>query len=225
MLFLDYFVYIVGELRPDRIGKNYVVLDLDSTLLYTLDESNYDKFERTLNRSNHDLSTIVYKIPDGGSPTADHSTYAFGVKRPNTDLFLRFCLLYFRGVCVWSAGAPVYVRKMVEELFTGMQQPLIVLDRSNCSVDGNGRYYKPLDTLYRMVPDMNEYNTWVIDDNPVTIQANPANGILVPPYTVAPTLPDIQRDDSVFPILMWFFMSEPVLACNDVRQLRLPNLH
>lgn len=200
------------------LTNKFIVLDLDSTLIFTMKDSNLSKFERALSRSKSDTSNIIYKIPD-----IHGSMYAYGVKRPNVNLFLRFCFYYFRGVCVWSAGIKLYVDKIVEELFHDLPRPYIVFDRSDCWVDENGDYYKPLEEMCKLIPEMNLSNTIILDDNPDTIKANVDNGMIVPPYQVTAKTESIEAEDRTFFNLMWYFMMDDVINCEDVRSLVPPN--
>ena len=207
--------YIESGKHLVTTSKRYVVLDIDSTLVFTMDDKMLNALEKSVSKSNYDLSKIIYKIPD---PVDE--MFAFGLKRPHIELFLQFCFWYFDGVCIWTAGTAMYAKKIVAELFKDLPSPMAVFTRNDCALDSTNTYYKPLSSMYKKYPQMNASNTIIIDDNPTTIKDNPNNAILIPAYAVTTSLASIQKEDVALLVIMWNLLTQEYLECEDYRTLK-----
>lgn len=210
---LDRMIISGTELVPKT--KN-IILDLDSTLVWTWEDSQMDKIEKL--RETVDFEEISYSLIErdvDGIPRIINR----GIKRPYVDTFICFCFLYFKKVCIWSAGTEPYVKRLVEILFRDHPQPHIIYHRDDCELPG---YYKPLTKMYDdplSEGEMNEKNTIILDDNTSTYRFNPDNAIRMPEYSPKATVNDIDKDDSNFFKLMRFFLSEEFIHLKDVRKI------
>lgn len=231
MLTLLYQKYLKtqGESLLDGKSGKYIVLDLDLTLLKTFDEEDEKKLEENAALVQGDYSHIIYRIPQRKSG-GKSSLFAAGVKRPELFQFLLFCHEYFEGVCVWSAGSDLYVKRIVEEVFKGLPKPFMVFSRSHCPTykqNGDKYYYKPLEKMISQQPKggkMSLENTIILDDTEETFRANKDNAILIPRYNVEPNLESIQKVDHMFLELINYFLQTKFLYANDVREVAKPNL-
>lgn len=200
---------------PKRLN---MVFDLDHTVLCTLSEEQYARFQQVIRNTSYNIDDIIYRIPDN-----DGSIFALGVKRPYLNIFLKFCSRFFN-IYVWSAGDPLYVKKIVQWVFPEDCRPIGILTRIDCGVASDTSYYKPLSKMYSRYPTMNPSNTIILDDRKETMRDNLKNGILMPPYTIEPTIESIEREDTTFLDLMIYFLTDEVLNCEDVRYLNIPEL-
>lgn len=99
-----------------------IILDLDHTLVHSvkiLDDDNFDKDESC------------------GSNGVQLNTGYVCFKRPNVDVFLRWCFRKFDRVLIWSAGTNNYVNEIIDVMFGEFSFDL-VLGRNECDYG----YYK-----------------------------------------------------------------------------------
>lgn len=178
----------------------YLVLDLDSTLIYTQD--NMDDYEL------YKFHPQVYCFELDGSKM-------WGVFRPHVFEFLRFAQKYFTEVYIWSAAQEPYVMKLKRLLFKGLPNPKIILSRRSCVLKAKGEVNKPLERLFKLHPDANYTNTLHLDDRADTFSPNHSNGIQIPVFE--PTAPDTD-DVALVQLMAWLCQSE-VMASTDVRTL------
>lgn len=197
-------------------AKN-VVLDMDETMLHTFDKMPPKDFLH----KNQDLGDRIYHIE-----LEDQNLV--GVFRPYLNEFIDFCFRYFNHVFIYSAGEDEYVKKIMEIVFTPLcidhvlqgRCPTAIWTRSDCKVDKEGFYIKPLKLLYKQYPDVNEKNTIIIDDRDNTFAQNVDNAIHIPPYTITAVSEKIRNDKDTNLIKLMNWLSTPeVMNCKDVRTL------
>jgi len=214
---------------PHTLTNFHLVLDLDSTLLYT-DEiiQNYDSVYR------YDLIDRLYRfvITDAnrGIPIGTGMTQKMWLSlRPGVRDFLRFAPRYFRTISVWSAGEDRYVRTICGWLFTGI--PLAcIYTRNDTTIDNQHNVIrKPLSKFWTDFPEANPTNTLIIDDRADTFALNSANGILVKPYgnTQGPSIAYlralIDAQDKTFQNIQKWLMDYATLAASDIRLIQKPD--
>tara|TARA_Y100000592_G_C5458676_1_gene312795 strand:- start:1103 stop:1780 length:678 start_codon:yes stop_codon:yes gene_type:complete len=207
------------------MGKN-IVLDIDATLVNThgddgeflnlkfITEPKMLKYRKRIYSMN--LSDVTTEPGDG------EELKLYGVYRPYLKEFLDFCFDYFDNVIIWSAGKKKYVEKMCELMFVdAKKQPLVIYNWNNTTIDGD-RITKPLKKLYndpRTKGEMNEKNTFVVDDRDDTYYLNKNNGILIPEYEAALSYGGLKmQDDNLLKLMAWFSLDE-VSESEDVREL------
>ena len=203
-----------------------IVLDIDSTLVYTQDDNPDEELPKLqalkiMDPKNIQLRKRIYYLKiDDYKKKGDGNSYPFwGVTRPHLTQFLIFCFSYFKVVAVWSAGSYDYVHKIVEHIFKGIQMPHIILTHDDCD-EIDGLIYKPLD---RMFSKMNEYmnykNTFALDDTESTFSRNESNGILIPGYEPNETAISMLVDDICLEQFKYWLLQNEVMNSNDVRKL------
>lgn len=225
---------------PKRKGRPRtnlsIVLDLDSTLVYTFGNPmtmtnlriyKDPKMLPVRKRSYH------FNVWDSGSPgqatargTGELLEVA-GVFRPHAAEFVRFCFDYFDTVCVWSAGQPAYVNAITDRLFSHSNPDNIFTWDNATQIppdesDPEQRWgaEKPLARLFSSMPTMNEKNTFLLDDNIDYFEkVNPDNAIHIPAYFPAETAEELLADDDTLLRLMDWLQTPEVMYTNDVREL------
>lgn len=144
----------------------------------------------------------------------------WGVTRPNLHEFLVFCFSYFKLVTVWSAGKKDYVLSICDSLFRGIRSPHLIYTQDDCVRDAEGQFYKPLQKMIddpRTMGLMNFKNTWVLDDNPDTLIANPTNGIVIPPYETHLNTTSMMMPDPTLLNLKTWLLRRDIAFAPDVR--------
>lgn len=205
-----------------------IVLDLDSTLLYTQDEDEDLEILKSLkimNPRNVSLRNRVYYLSVKDSvKKGDGESYEFwGVTRPHLKQFLLFCFSYFKVVAVWSAGSSSYVHKVVEHIFKGISKPHIVFTYENCDhIDGY--IYKPLDRIFERMKEMNIKNTFALDDTESTFSRNETNGILIPKYEPEFDPASLMEEENSLEKVRHWFQREDVIKSKDIRKLDKDNI-
>jgi len=139
-----------------------IVLDLDSTLLFTLEKNDMDRLDLTdLNMemvcSLNDTQYILFK------------DYPITLIRNDAYTFINFCLNYFDRVVVWSAGKRRYVHVLVSYLFRGFDKPFRVLTADDVSDKNSSNYYKDLSKFFDLK------RTIILDDTPSIASKNKKN--------------------------------------------------
>lgn len=187
-------------LRP--LTPKCIILDLDETLVHTADSCN------KLGVDIYDLATRarMYIIPFQKNTT----TPMVGVIRPHVTEFLDFCFQYFDQVCVWSAGTPEYVKRIVDIIFQE-QKPNLVFARDKC-IYVNDVICKPIADMIAVNNKITLENTYFIDDQPTAFVKNQWNGITIPAF-------DPRYEDQRLVELMEWFLDFTTLCARDVRVL------
>jgi hypothetical protein len=212
--------------NPDSLTELNLVLDIDDTLVQTFDdiESLY-KCPIMKNPKFYPIRKRVYilKFESEGEEDEEEveDELIWGVKRPHIDEFLDFASEYFRNVVIWSAGTYDYVHVIVKNIFKNYPTcPAKVFTRNDCTQSEEYGYEKPLEKIYQAIPEMNPYNTLLIDDrHEVFLRKDPNNGIIIPPFS-----PDIEdynslTSDTSFLLLKDWFMTPQVMESNDIRKV------
>lgn len=208
------------ERRQEPLTDRCIILDLDETLIHSCED-----YRKLINLrpfqdpSLLDLRKRMYNLYLNGyhqPPTI------WGVTRPYTEEFLLFCFDYFSKVCVWSAGLPDYVNKIVDYIFPAAYKPDVVYDRSHCHYTVENDIFKPIERM-REKEDWHDImrldNTFFVDDRAKAFIKNPGNGIVIPGYEPDGSLEAYVNDDQALLELMDWLMLPEVLEAQDVRQL------
>lgn len=131
---------LIEPQRPEYMGKNTLVLDLDETLVH----SSFSSLPCDIN-----FSLIL----------EDQTFNIFVLKRPGVDRFLKMCCELFE-VVIFTASLEEYASPLIDILDKERKVPYR-LYRDSCSVVNNS-YVKDLSRLGR---DIN--NVIIIDVNPI----------------------------------------------------------
>ena len=202
-----------------------LVLDLDSTLIYTLqDMSAYQNLRLQSDPKNSDLipRTYQFDIVDAVAPAGTgEMTRLWGVYRPHVKEFLMFASIYFKHVYVWSAGRSKYVKGIVDLLWEDIEpKPKLIYSYENCDISGSS-IKKPLS---KMIADPNSGGETidkylVLDDVPDTFSYNTENGMGIPVYKVAPTRQGILGEDIALVQLQCWLSLQSTMMATDTRTL------
>ena len=207
------------DIIPDiSITDKYLILDLDETLISTQDESSSSlKNLNIINNSKylHIRERIYHFVLENvDAPGHGHKCEIWGITRPHINKFLIFCMTYFKGVYVWSAGKREYVDMIVDFLFKDLKRPEIVFSADD-TLQREGNVLKPLNILYKKYPFMNSENTVTLDDNMFAIRDNRENAILIPAYNPKMSIEACSRNDmTLIQIIKWLKMKNTKMENN-----------
>jgi hypothetical protein len=215
--------------NPDSLTELNLVLDIDDTLVQTFDDiDSLYKCPIMKNPKFYPVRKRVYILKfQNEEPEEDEEEeeMIWGVKRPHIDEFLDFANRYFRNIVIWSAGTYDYVHAIVKHLFKQIPCPARVFTRNDCTQSEEYGYEKPLEKIYKAIPEMNHKNTLLIDDRQeVFVRKDPNNGIIIPPFS-----PDVEDYDSLtsdasFLYLKDWFMKPEVMESSDIRKVNKQNI-
>lgn len=161
-----------------RIVGTAVVLDIDNTIGVCLPE--YDIYKEIKNNPEHfPVKNYLFKILMDGK-------WNSVVSRPHLVEFLDFCFSTFEFVCVYSAGAKIYVDEIVKTLFP--KKPHVVLCWDDVVKSNNGKlYHKSLEVVldrikssYDRILGINDLI--IIDDRLGNVKTQPNNAIIIKPF-------------------------------------------
>lgn len=173
------------------LTNHVLVLDLDETLIHSFE--NVEDIKKLGLRNDPELRGRIHiiELEDVVSKKGQGKTEKmYFVTRPGLDEFIVFCFRYFKKVVVWSAGRRIYVRAIVNKIFSHINEPNIVFTYDECLNPDGECNDKPLEKLYKLNPEiMSEKNTLLLDDRIHNFEPNPDNGVLIPPY-----LPVVKKD-------------------------------
>jgi hypothetical protein len=199
-----------------------IVLDLDSTLIFTSD--NFDSFkdlELYSNPKHTHIRPRIYKfdvIDVVEKPGTGLKSSMWGALRPHVHEFLNFCFDYFESVIVWSAGQLKYVHAICDILFTEPdKQPILIYSFEDCERTDN-YLYKPLVKLTKEFGHVNLNNMVILDDNETTFSKNIDNALHIPAYEPELSPDGIMEDDKNLVNLCRWLMKPEVISCKDVRK-------
>jgi len=117
---------------------------------------------------------------------------------------------------------------MCEYMFPLKNQPLIIYNYDDCESDENDMITKPLEKIYkdkRIKGNINEKNTFVLDDRTDTFSLNKRNGIQIPEFESDMSVEDIcNHPDVEFLKLMSWLSTKEVRESDDVRKLNKKNI-
>jgi TFIIF-interacting CTD phosphatase-like protein len=221
----------VDLLDFDSLTNKCLVLDIDETLVHTLEQISWIKDLKIYKDSKaFPLRDRVYKlnlddvVSERGEGVLSELA---GILRPHLKDFILFAFLYFKIVCIWSAGKQKYVHQLVKIMFKDTKEPNLIFTYNDCK-QGVDKIEKPLEYMFN-IPGINKYmnlkNTFVIDDRKDTfMDVNPGNGIVIPEYR-----PDfnikglIKENNALIQLMIWFCQSE-VVESTDVRTIDKTNI-
>jgi hypothetical protein len=161
-----------------------VILDLDSTLINSYEESDAKKRYESMElfSKNHSLRSRVYYFYLEQSRAAK---FVWGVFRPHYKDFIDYCFQNFDHVLVWSAGGEEYVDKICSAIFGRRKSKLsLIWSRNNCDEDPQLGVVKKMERLVLENPYLSMSNTVIVDDNPDTFMFNPCNALQITPYKI-----------------------------------------
>lgn len=211
-------------------------LDIDATLACT-DETylentpTFESLELFTNPKRAHLRSRVYlldMIDVSGDVGTGKRVKMWGVLRPYATEFMNFCANHNKHTLIYSAGKPKYVDAMTKVLFVDSEiPPSVIYAADKCDI-GTHHVYKPLSTILsepEVCNEIDEKNTFHVDDrNDVTLY-NKENGIVIPPYvpdltgTVEEVIEEILKPDiALLQLMCWLSLPE-VVNSEDVRTL------
>ena len=204
------------------LTKFTLVLDLDSTLLFTWEEGHkFDGPATFRDPAYISLRQRFYRLElenlIGRGDGTKHSYW--GITRPYLDEFLAFASDYFTNIVICTAGVEAYADAVSDILFRDLPYPCAVFSRDDLETH-NGLLRKPLRVLIpRVGRGMDPTNTLVLDDNETTFLFNPDNGVLIPRYEPDSTHAAMSTPDIALLQFKTWLLRPEVMASNDVRTL------
>jgi TFIIF-interacting CTD phosphatase-like protein len=200
-----------------------IVLDLDETLIHTYVKKEIIDSSKGYNYLDQNVAMRgrLYRLDSGNGELSD----LWSLKRPGTDMFIRYVMNNFGMVIVWSAGTKEYVERIVEWIFGSMgYYPDKVYSRDYCDVIPSGTlkgsYVKPITKLCNE-PDLKGRislsNILFVDDNTTSTSYNPANAITIPKFHPDPSMKTmlLEDDDALYKIIAW--LESGKVSGTDVR--------
>lgn len=200
-----------------------IVLDLDSTLIYTSDDfSQYENLKLYTNPEHQHLRDRIYKfdvIDVCEKPGTGVRSSMWGALRPHVYEFLDFCFEYFENVIVWSAGQLRYVHAICDVLFTDPdKQPIIIYSWEDCEKNDN-YLFKPLLKLSQQeMATLTLDKLFILDDNETTFTKNKDNALHIPPYEPELSPKGIMEDDRTLITITQWLMKPEVVNSKDCRK-------
>jgi TFIIF-interacting CTD phosphatase-like protein len=155
---------IIAKKTPN-LSKFHLVLDIDGTLVHTV--------------AQHE--GMLFGEPD----YEDLDLHLCSYKRPGLDKFIEFCFTHFQSVSLWTAGTQEYADFVARSIAPKGYQFLFVLSRMHCkdhpSIDGTlvKDMYDLWNSDIAKTFQINEENSFIIDDNEDYCSCNPKNAIVV----------------------------------------------
>jgi hypothetical protein len=222
---------LADQLSVRPLSDKVIVLDLDETLVHTMDDINsMYKLNIFTNPEMLDLRQRIYTMALDdvmNKKGMGQRMEMYGLARPHYEEFLLFCFEYFQRVVVWTAARREYAIEITDFLFRNLRQPDLLLTWDDCHVVHNAKDEiivcdKPLTTVYKYLGRdiANETNTLIVDNTQqVFADANFDNGILIPDYKPSATIASMRKDDKRLLELKRWFLTENVFLSTDVRTL------
>ena len=206
--------------RSKPLTNKCIILDLDETLVHSSED--YEDFNKLGLFSDPNLFNIRRRFYSFPLASYDQPSTIWGVTRPRLEEFIPFCYDYFAKVCVWSAGSPDYVDKIVKRIFPPGYEPHLIYHRNHCHYSRDGEIFKPLDKMIRdskLDKIMKPENTFFVDDRSLAFIKNPSNGIVIPAYSPKSNIDELDQDDTCLDDLMTWLRRPEVMNSSDVRLL------
>jgi hypothetical protein len=200
-----------------------IVLDLDSTLIFTSDDfTQYEALKLYTKPEHNHLRNRLYKfdvIDVCEKPGTGVKSSMWGVLRPHVYEFLDFCFEYFENVIVWSAGQLRYVHAICDVLFTDPdKQPIIIYSWDDCEKNDN-YLFKPLVKLSQQeISTLTLDKLFILDDNETTFTKNKDNALHIPPYEPELSPKGIMEDDETLINITRWLMKPEVIDNKDCRK-------
>lgn len=173
--------FIIEKTKPEKIIKEighpddkYVVLDLDSTLIFS---QKLDFFQQ---KSNHERFFNIKLVVD--------DVYYRVLIRKHVEKFLTDLVKHGYKIIVWSAGCENYVKVIVSVLFKNIK--IVKVLTVNDMVDDN----KNLRILDKHIENIKFENCRLVDDNDSYMENQSENLILIEPF-IETEIGDLGDDD------------------------------
>jgi TFIIF-interacting CTD phosphatase-like protein len=134
-------------------NKKYVICDLDETLIHSVEPGEYDKEEIDVKLKMFDVENM-----DG---------YYYVFSRPGLQDFLDYLFDNFN-VIIWTAASKDYALFIIDQIILKNKKRKIeyVLFSYHCDISKKIKSgIKDLSFLWDVIPEVNEFNTIIIDDN------------------------------------------------------------
>jgi TFIIF-interacting CTD phosphatase-like protein len=158
--------------KSDQNSKKHIVLDLDSTVIYSLPTKKYKPEKhrekaKKFNFHNMDNYYIVFE-------------------RPHLQPFLDFLFKNFH-VSIWTAASQSYALFIIDKIILANKPERkldYILFSYHCEVsEQNTSNTKNLKMFHDHVPEKyNEMNTFIVDDYDEVYETQPENCIIAPPF-------------------------------------------
>ncbi len=170
-------------------SKKYnVILDLDNTILHSVDYDSYKSEEKS----------SIHPSFINSSPYFMGTDFVV-FKRPYLDQFLDYLFANFN-VSVWTAASKNYAMDIINNIILKPNKSR-QLDYVFFSYHGNlsnnlyNKNKKDLRLLFDTfkIPNYNKFNTFIIDDYDHINTIQPYNSVLVPEFDV--TVPNMHKDN------------------------------
>jgi hypothetical protein len=214
------------KMSRDKSKSKGVIFDLDECLLHSVRNASPELERMVLNdadlmdlRSRYfSVDVIDYKVPKGTGT----SIHMWGVMRPHLKEFLLFCRSYFDVVGVWSAGSYDYVHECVDRIFGDLYRPDVIFTWDDIEYLPSGEYYKPLTKIlnHPSIKDRVDIGwTFLLDDRDTNFTTQEVNGVHIPQYEPAPSVPSMRSDDLALIQLRQWLSKHEVMTSNDIRTL------
>jgi hypothetical protein len=188
-----------------------IILDLDQTLVHTLDNKDeWKKFKETAIKTNdQDLLNRLYEIK------VDDQLIC-GVMRDHIHEFISYIYSRFSIIGIYSAGSCSYVHAITSLLFNDRELDFIYA-RDKCvstihPTEGE-ILSKPLQSLWNKIPGMNQKNTWMVDDRHDVTIYNQLNHVHVVDYQYN------NKQDTCLLELISFFNRPEITYTTDIQSI------
>lgn len=183
------------------MSKSSIVLDLDETLVHSMDGM---EVWHQLNLDPELAPRLrVVEMHDVVTPKGTGlEEKMWLVMRPHLHEFLTEIRKRFDYVIVWSAGKYEYVHDLVTRIFPYEPDHIFT---SNDIYNKEGFGCKPFSTVQEKFPDIDVNRSVVIDDKYHTFWYNPGIGLLIPEYDPGPTKREILEDDNTLTNILELF--------------------
>jgi hypothetical protein len=200
-----------------------IILDLDSTLIYTCEgEKSREFFQKLeLYTKNHFLRGEIYSFEIVRN---NRKILIWGVFRPGLRKFIDYCFEKFDNIIVWSAGHEDYVHYICRAIFgEKIKKILRIFSRDYCD-DVDGFIVKIMDKLFDDLKHegVNQTNTVILDDNEETFKYNQNNALHINAFKIdygcdnfVQEIKNIE-DNSLYNVMEWFEDTKEFWE-NDVR--------
>jgi len=201
-----------------KILKKNIILDLDSTLLFSVPVR---MVSITHLESAYGLDNLLFHTAKGMDMVA--------IKRPHLDRFIGVCCDVFDKVMVWSVSDANRIKTLVDAIF-GTKKCDGMLSHTDTVFIAKGDFHKPLYRAQEKFPSYNltQANTIYVDDYECNFrttdhtQVTPCYGIAVYPFGrmergFIAEYPD--KDDNELDFLINIFTDLVFLECEDVQEI------
>jgi len=199
--------------------KTVCVLDLDETLVHTMDDD--EKIPKDILKS----SNRIYIFEDGESGDIGGSCGIkgrfWGIARPNYHRFLSAVRSKFDILIIWSAGTKCYVHVVVSFLFRNIvKKPDYILTREDCERNETS-FHKPIHKLPDILKrkDINSYRSFIVDDREDFVSGI-SNAITIKKFHPTKDTNYGENDDELLKVLISISVIDKVcsISCDSSHQ-------